>query len=133
MRVYAVRTGALPENPRKQLRQFKIDSHEKIRYLTEDEERRLMSALDAREERLRSGRENANNWRERFGCQLKSDRRKTPFADYLKPMVLISLHTGIRRGELFGIEWRDVNPEHANLTLRGEITKNRKTRQVPTY
>jgi len=30
---HAVRTGALPENPLKQLRQFKIDSEEKVRYL----------------------------------------------------------------------------------------------------
>ena len=119
---HAVRTGALPENPLRQLRQFKTDSQVNIRYLSEDEEQRLLTALDEREERLRSGR---------FGDELNADRRETPFADYLKPMVLISINTGLRRGELFGIEWRDVDLERANLTLRGEITKNRKTRHMP--
>ena len=44
-------------------------------------------------------------------------------------VVLIALATGMRRGEILGLRWTDVDLEHGVLRL--EDTKNNERRQVP--
>ncbi len=128
---HAVRLGLVSENPLKGIRQLRTDPSSNIRYLKENEEKRLFAALDKREEWMRRKRESANAWREKVGYEILPDYNSVSFVDHLKPMVILSLNTGMRRGEIFGIEWRDVDLKQANLTIRGEITKNGKTRHVP--
>lgn len=45
--------------------------------------------------------------------------------------IEILLYTGMRRGELFKIEWRDIDLENGFITLRKEITKTSKSRIIP--
>ncbi len=75
----------------------------KVRYLTEAEEKRLRAALDAREADLRQERSNANQWRAERGHALYP-RWAAEYADHIKPIVLLALNTGLRRGDLFGLE-----------------------------
>lgn len=49
---------------------------------------------------------------------------------HLRPIVLCALHTGLRRGEIFGLEWeRHVDLKHGFLLL--DVTKNGERREVP--
>ena len=38
-------------------------------------------------------------------------------ADYLKPIVTVAVHTGMRKGELLGLKWDQVNFEQGIITL----------------
>lgn len=126
----AVDWGIIDKQPLRTLKPLKCDRSSYVRYLSEEEEQRLRAALDEREQQLREKRESFNMW-------LKSRSRDVfpprsgAFADYLKPMVLLSMNTGLRRGEVFGLRWGDVDLRLAILTVRGENAKNSKTRHVP--
>lgn len=49
----------------------------------------------------------------------------------LSRQVEILLYTGIRRGELFKIEWRDIDLKEGFIYLRSEITKANRARTIP--
>jgi integrase len=111
---------------------FALDNNKKIRYLTADEERRLHQALDAREEDLRSGK-TAYALRKRgsFSYTSAEDLKHRTFVDHLKPAVLLSLHTGLRQGELLNLTWDYVDFDRSILTVEGKTAKSGKTRHIP--
>jgi integrase len=49
--------------------------------------------------------------------------------EWLKGIVLIALHTGMRRGEICGLQWFDLNFERGLIHVRN--TKNGKDRLIP--
>lgn len=129
----AARWGVIPANPLRGMRRLKLDRAGKPRYLSPAEEAALMAAVDGREEELRAARDRFNAWRHERGYEEFPNLRECPFADHVKPMILISMNTGLRRGELFGLRWADLELEGPSplITVRGEIAKSGRTRHVP--
>lgn len=54
-----------------------------------------------------------------------------PYADYLRPLVLVVRNTGLRRAEALSLQWNDVDLVHNVVTIRGARAKSNQTRRVP--
>jgi integrase len=123
--------GIIESHPIERVKPSKVDSNPKVRFLTGEERERIMGGLDKREQAIRADRASANKWRAERGYALHPDLSNTPFADYLKPVVLLSLNTGLRRGEVFGLRWEDIDFAQRLLTVTAATAKSGKTRHVP--
>jgi len=126
----AVEWQLLDEHPLKETKPLKTDKGGIVRYLTPAEEKRLRDALTARDKRIIQGRENGNAWRERRGYEA-IPAITGQYGDHLTPAVLLTLNTGLRRGELLALTWDAVNLKAKTLTLKGEHTKSETTRHLP--
>ncbi|MBF0138628.1 MAG: site-specific integrase [Magnetococcus sp. DMHC-1] len=127
---HAEEKGVLSVHPLKGLKPLAVVDDERVRYLESDEEKRLLNALDAREEEIRKGRESHNAWLLQRGMEPLPNLEGKAFVDHLKPIVLLALHTGLRRGEILGLEWSAVNFKTETLTVTARTAKTAKTRHV---
>jgi integrase len=62
---------------------------------------------------------------------LPRDRNKYAFVDHLKPMVVISLNTGIRQGSLFQLRWSDIDFQEEILSVPPFAEKTGKLVHIP--
>lgn len=127
----AVEWEVIEHSPLAKLKPLKVDAIGKVRYLNTPEEQRLRQALDAREQRMREARKSHSAFLVARGGEPLPEIPTNQFADHLKPMVLLSMNTGLRRGELFALTWENVNLSKATLTVVGETAKSGRTRHVP--
>jgi len=127
----AIEWEVIDSHPLKKVKPIKTDDQAKIRYLAPEEEARLREALDRRETQLRAKRVSANEWRAERGYPLLPDLWRARYADHLKPMVLLSINTGMRRGEVFKLDWSNVNFATKTVTVEARTAKSNKTRHIP--
>lgn len=126
----AVDWEVIATHPLSGLKRLKVDDDERVRFLTASEENRLRDALVKREANLRSARDRFNRWREkRHKAALPA--RTADFVDHVRPLVLLALNTGLRRGELFSLRWSDIDLDGAMLTVRAAAAKSGDSRRVP--
>ncbi|MCW5568188.1 MAG: tyrosine-type recombinase/integrase [Dokdonella sp.] len=127
----AVDWGMLDAHPMKTVKQAKGADDSRVRYLTGDEEKALRDALAKRENARRASRERHNAWHAERGSKGHPVWPATGFTDYLLPMVLVAINTGMRRGELLGLEWASVNLPGKLVTVTVGNAKSRKARHIP--
>ncbi len=125
----AMKLDKLSTNPIRRVERPKIDRTPKVRYLDTAEEKRLRAALNDRDKEMRKARESANKWR--------NSRKEEPlpalqnYGDHLTPAVLLSMNTGMRRGELLALRWTNVDMVGKQITIEGSTAKSAQTRHVP--
>lgn len=104
----AVAWDILPSHPLAKLKPIKLDTKGRVRYLTDVEAPRLRTALTQRDARITAARARVNTWRRIRGYAEMPSLADQVYGDHLTPMVLLTLNTGLRRGELFNLRWEDV-------------------------
>ena len=123
--------GYLRDNPFARWEKPKAEDNGKTRYLDAEEERRLRVALIERDDKMRQERISANDWRREREYDLLPEFSEKEYPDHLTPMVLVSLNTGLRYGELAGLEWSSIDFKAKVLTVTGKTAKGAKTRHIP--
>ena len=101
------------------------------RYLSAEEERRLRIALIERDDKARTERMKANDWRRARGYPLLPEFAEKDYTDHISPMVLVSLNTGLRYGELASLDWSAIDFQTRVLTVVGHTAKSAKMRHIP--
>jgi integrase len=125
----AVKYGKLQQNVLTKVDKPRLDRTPKVRYLSQDEATRLRAALKARDKKKREGRDSGNRWREA--------RSEEPlpqfgeFVDHLEPAILVSLNTGLRKGDLRALKWSNVDFKEKLLAVEGPDGKSKQTRYIP--
>ncbi len=120
----------IERHPFKGIKPLRFDHTGIVRYLSEEEEARLRKALLDREEKLRKERKDFNLWL-RVRGRLEFPERTEKYCDHLQPLVLLALNTGLRRGELFALLWKNVDLKAKWLTVTGAHAKNGQPRRIP--
>ncbi len=127
----AVEWGFLASHPLKAVKRTKGADNSRVRYLSDDEARRLRKALADREDDRRASRERHNAWHRERGTKGHPQWPADGYTDHLTPLVLTALNTGMRRGELLGLRWEHVNVGASILTVVAGNAKSSKARHIP--
>lgn len=125
---FAVQRGVIDMNPIRMVKAMP-EHLGAPRFLTDDEEGRLRAALAEADDKAKRGRSSANEWRKVRDYELLPDIETYP--DHFTPMVLVSLSTGLRLGELTKLAWSRVFLDTRTLRVEAVTSKARKERLIP--
>ena len=71
----------------------------------------------------------ASEFRERILSAEEKERLMPELADHLKPIVICALNTGMRKGEILSLKWKNI--VDGQIVLEAKNTKTKKLRRIP--
>lgn len=116
-------------HPLRSLKALAQADDKRVRHLSPDEEQRLRQALADRDAAGIAERERFIKW-----CRERGQVAPPPlerFDGHLTPLTLIALGTGLRRGELFGLQWESVDFAKRQIRVTASTSKVNKGRVIP--
>lgn len=126
----AVDWHVIDETPARNVKRVRAEQEHRVRYLDDDERKRLLAALVARDDERREKRLS--------GIEHAIKRHRKPlkpftgtYTDYFHPLVVLVLNTGLRRSEALSLMWGQVNLPGSLVTVKAAHSKSAKTRRVP--
>lgn len=125
----AVEWHYLAENPLAKSKRIKRGIEQRVRYLTPDESKALRESLGKREDARKAARLRGEQWRKER--EIEPLGAFKGYTDHVMPIVLLALNTGLRRGEIRQLTWRDIDFPQQVLTVRAGVAKSGKARHIP--
>jgi integrase len=126
----AVEWGLIENHDLQKVKALKVDNS-RVRFLDKEEESALSDALRMRDKRIKSERDNGNKFRQQRNYPLLPELRNYNFADHLEPLVLLAINTGMRKGELLNLNWKNVNMVNNVIKVIADDAKSGKARYIP--
>ena len=117
----AVEWGLLKHHPLTGLKKLRVDRGGAPRMLSDEDRKKLFAALAERDRILADERRSANRWRQERHYPLLPEL--THYGDHLTPIVMTAYFTGMRRGEVFSLQWDNIDLDNRVLTVRGDNTR----------
>ena len=117
---FAVREGWITQSPFQRTKGIISNASEveRERVLLHDEEQRLIAACGERKiPYTRNGKE--------IEALDKGENRK-----HLKPLIITAVDTAMRRGELFKLQWKDIDLDAGTITVQATNAKTEKPRTI---
>lgn len=127
----AVEWKVLLENPLLKIKQRVFAARKVVRYLSDAEEKSLRLALRDRDEKLFAARVSGDRWRIKRGKPCLRTISSSCYPNHLTPIVLLAMNTGLRKSELLGLRWADIDLSLSMLTVRAESAKSGRERHIP--
>jgi|TARA_B110000967_G_C18886071_1_gene564058 integrase len=120
--------GFITSNPITDWKKVKVPK-EPVEFLTQAQVQVLFNALEARDKKKRTQRISHNQWRNQRDQEPLPDYDELGmlFTDYLSPLVLLVLDTGLRFGEAINLKWPDIS----NNVITAKSSKTGNFRYIP--
>jgi integrase len=126
----AVEWGIIESHDLNKVKSLRVDNV-LVRYLTKAQENSLRLAMSTRDQKAKEQRQSGNKFREDRNYPLLPTYDKNEYIDYLEPLVILAMNTGMRKGEIFNLKWSSVDLVNSRLTVAAENAKSGKSRIIP--